>query len=750
MRHGLRRGPQAVSRGPVTKSSDDMQDAGQIDRSVQDAVRQELLELAITAAGVGTFDWNLVDGRLEWDDRLVDLFGYDRATFDRSIEAFEARLHPEDLERVRRDLQSAIDGCREFESEYRIVLPGGATKWIGARGHALCDEAGNAVRMLGAAWDNSVRAEREARAAQVMESMNTAFFSLDASWRFTYVNAEAELVLGRTRDELLGGVIWELFPSSLDSDFEVQYRKAMSSGEHVAFDAHYPAPLDAWYEVRAYRTADGIAVYFLDVTARHKAEQAAERAAERAALLARITEELSGTSDLGQAATRLAGLIVPTLADWCIVSLIDDAATTGTRRTLGQTVARHADPQLQSILENYADIRLDELTDDSVVVQVMENSKPHFIEALAYKSMQRMFEPGQAQALLAQLAPESLAVLPVSGRSGPVGMLTLCNSANRRTISEEDLVTATHVAARAGLVMENARLYRQQLSLAEALQRSLLTEPPQPDHVQIVVRYLPAAETAQVGGDWYDAFIQPAGATVLAIGDVVGHDSGSAAAMSQVRTLLRGLGASDDHGPAEILRRVDRVMETLQVNTDATVVVARLEQSMSEAAEGVTRMRWSNAGHPPPMVINPDGSVRPLAGAMSDVFLGVLADCERNEHEVVLERGATIVLYTDGLVERRGQHIEEGLEALQRALTELAAAGRTLDDLCDETLRAMRPDDSDDDVAIIAVRLHPQDRRRPADAGTNRLPPNVLRAPEVFPVIPASGDGDRTHDPSPS
>src|SRR3712207_594986 len=97
------------------------------------------------------------------------------------------------------------------------------------------------------------------------------------------------------------------------------------------------------------------------------------------------------------------------------------------------------------------------------------------------------------------------------------------------------------VAARAGLVLDNARLYRQQRDLAEGLQRSLLTAPPEPDHSQVVVRYVPAAEAAQVGGDWYDAFLQPDGATVVVIGDVVGHDTRAAAAMSQVRTLLRGI-----------------------------------------------------------------------------------------------------------------------------------------------------------------------------------------------------------------
>jgi serine phosphatase RsbU (regulator of sigma subunit)/PAS domain-containing protein len=694
-------------------------------------VRRELLELAITAAGVGTFDWDLVDGTLEWDDRLIELFEYEKATFDRSIEAFEVRLHPDDIERVRAELQSAVDGCGEFESEYRIVLPGGAIRWIGARGRALCDEKQQAVRMLGAAWDNSARAEGEARVARVMESMTTPFFSLDPSWRFTYVNAEAEVVLGRSRDELLGGVLWKLFPATVGSEFETQYRKAMTEGEHVAFDAYYPAPLDAWYEVRAWRNTDGLAVYFLEVTSRHHAQKAAVRAAERTALLGRITEQLARTSDPVEAATRLAGLVVPALCEWSVVTLIDDSAAVGAHRGLGTAVAKHVDPELQEVVDEYASARLGELKDDAIVVQAMQSGEIHLILSGAHETVGAMFGESPVQQLWSRLDADSVAVLPLSGRTGPVGMFTLCNTKERGAFSEEDIVSATHVAARAGLVMENARLYRQQLDLAEALQRSLLTDPPEPDHVQIVVRYLPAAETAQVGGDWYDAFVQPDGATVLVIGDVVGHNSASAAAMSQVRTLLRGIGVLDNDGPAEILRKVDLVLERLQVDADATAIVARLEQNESEQYRGLTRLRWSSAGHPPPMVIHADGVVLPLASAVSDLFLGVMPDAERNEYEVTLDRDATVVLYTDGLVERRGQPLEDGLRKLHHTLADLGNCD--LDTLCDETLRRMRPSDSEDDVAIIAVKLHPQNRPRPPEAGPNRLPPNIEPSPEVVP-----------------
>ncbi|NHC16584.1 PAS domain-containing protein, partial [Motilibacter deserti] len=207
-------------------------------------------ELAVDAAGIGTFDWDLTTGVLTWDDRLIELFGYDRETFDRSIEGFNARLHPEDLPRVTHALETAIATGGGYEAEYRILLPDGATRWITARGRALRDEHGRSVRVLGAAYDTTSAQEGEARVRRVLEMMTAAFFSLDREWRFTYVNSQAETLLGKPREELLGGNVWELFPAALASDFETHYRGAMETGQQTSFEAYYPAPLDAWYEVR--------------------------------------------------------------------------------------------------------------------------------------------------------------------------------------------------------------------------------------------------------------------------------------------------------------------------------------------------------------------------------------------------------------------------------------------------------------------------------------------------------------------
>jgi serine phosphatase RsbU (regulator of sigma subunit) len=314
-------------------------------------------------------------------------------------------------------------------------------------------------------------------------------------------------------------------------------------------------------------------------------------------------------------------------------------------------------------------------------------------------------------------------ILPMSGRGRITGLLSLFRGPGSPPFSDEDVDTAADLAGRAGLALDNARLYADQVRLAGDLQRSLLTAPPEPDHVQIVVRYEPAAETAQVGGDWYDAFLQPTGSTVLVIGDVVGHDSAATAAMGQLRGLLRGITYSSGAGPASALRGLDAAMQGLQVGTFATAVVARLEQTDDEHERGVSRVRWSNAGHPPPMVITAEGGVAVLSDVTADLLLGIDPDTERHESEVSLDPGATLLLYTDGLVERRGQSLDEGLARLRSTLEELGP--RPLDELCDELLTRLLPAASEDDVALVAVRLHPQDRQRPAEAGPNRVPPDV-------------------------
>ncbi|GAA4757222.1 hypothetical protein GCM10023328_46390 [Modestobacter marinus] len=676
-------------------------------------------QLAIDAARIGTFDWDLRSGRLVWDARLIEMFGYDRSTFEQSIGAFNARLHPDDLPWVTEALQAAVDSCGEYEAEYRVVLPGGETRWVSARGRAVAGADGAAARVIGVAYDVTAELAAETRVVRLLDAMPAGFYSLDADWRFVHLNAEAERLLGRSREDLLGHVLWDAFPAAPGSVFEEQYREAVATGRPVAFEAYYPAPLDGWYEVRAWPTPDGLSVYAIEVTARRQAQELADRSARRLALLAQVSAELAGTLDVQSATARLPRLVVPALADWCIVTVIDDD---GQPRDVGSW---HVDPASRSVLERYTEVRLDAMPIAAPVGRAL-----HSDEAVGFAGDEvlDLLPPGQARDLLAVLAPRAEVALPLRARGRTLGLLTLAY-ADDHAATDADVAVAQDVADRAGLALDNARLFGQQQQMAEVLQRSLLTDPPEPDHAEIAVRYLPAAEAARVGGDWYDAFLQPSGSTMLVIGDVVGHDTAAAAAMGQVRSLLRGIAAYSDAGPVEVLRGLDSAMAVLQLDTLATAAVARFEQTDDERERGVTRMVWANAGHLPPLALHPDGSVAVLADWKADLLLGVDSTVERTESVVTLDRGSTVLLYTDGLVERRDADLDTGLLRLRAHLAELADL--PLAELLDELIARLVDGAPDDDVALVAVRLHRQDRPRPVEAGPNRVP-------DVVPDDPAT------------
>jgi PAS domain S-box-containing protein len=659
--------------------------------------------LAIDAAGIGSFDWDLVTGRLVWDDRLLQIFGYDRAGFDGTIDAFAARIHPDDVARTMETLQGAIETRSGYDAEFRVVLPSGETRWVRGRGRALVDERGAAVRLLGAGYDTTANRDAETRVLRVLETMKSAFFALDAQWRFSYVNGEAERVLGRGRDELLGGSIWELFPAAVGSDFEEHYRGAVASGQERVFEAYYPAPLDAWFEVRAWPGPDGLSVYFLDVTERRAAEERARGSAARLAVIAEVGvvvgEALS--SGLGEEAAlqRLAEAVVPVLGDWVIVSLM---TPDGRMRDVGSW---HRDPAARTTVSRYAGMRLASIPPDAPVLRALASGRTLSVDDVG-EVIGRTLPPGPASEVFWALAPRTAVTLPLAARGRTLGALSTYRSAGRPAADADDVAAAQEVASRAALAMDNARLYDQQRRLAEGLQRSLLTEPPVLESAEIAVRYRPAVEVAEVGGDWYDAFLQPGGAAMVVIGDVVGHDTEAAAAMGQLRGLLRGIAYRPGIGPAQVLADLDGAMRGLGMPTMATAVVARVEQTTEERAAGLTRLRWSNAGHPPPLLLHADGRVEELSGGRAELVLGVDPAAVRTERVVGFRRGATVLLYTDGLVEGRDLPLDDGIARLRTALAELA--DQPLELLCDAVIERLRPEGLQDDIALVAIRLHPQ------------------------------------------
>ena len=248
--------------------------------------------------------------------------------------------------------------------------------------------------------------------------------------------------------------------------------------------------------------------------------------------------------------------------------------------------------------------------------------------------------------------------------------------------------------------------------MAVTLQRSLLTEPVSENDLQVWPQYVPAIADAQIGGDWYDAFPSGDGATTLVIGDVMGHDTDAAALMGQLRTMARTISVDRHEAPSEVLGRVDAAAQALGLDTTATAVVAQVTDPGTGTGR---RFRWSNAGHPPPVLLEATGAARILS-TPADLLLGLGTGFERTDHEIDVAAGATILMFTDGLVEGRTLPIDVGLDRLIEAAAPLARL--PLAELCSELLSALvPPNGAEDDIALIAVRVLPSPKTAPHPGG---------------------------------
>ena len=528
----------------------------------------------------------------------------------------------------------------------------------------------------------------------VLAGMPAALGCLDPAGRVALLNAEGERLLGRPAADVLGRPVTEVLRAGTAAAVTRACHEALTTGAPVSLEVPDPRGGPGWSALHAWPASDGAAFAFVDITARRKAQdeaeaarRAAERAGARTALLAAVTGELSGALDSESALGSLARLVVPALTDGCVVTVVDRE---GRARDVGSW---HADPARRPLLDRYAEVRLDTLPAASPVACALragsEAREP-------VSAVLEVMPDGPARDLLAALGPDTAVVLPLTADGRAVGVLTLYLDPGR-TLDDEDLATAREVAAQAGRAVDRVHRQSQQAKLAEGLQRSLLTEPPTIAGAEVVTRYVPAAEAARVGGDWYDAFLHADGDPVVVIGDVAGHDTAAAAEMGQLRGLLRGIAHYSAAGPAEALRGLDAAMAAMHTGTLATAAIARLE-------DGGTRLRWASAGHPPPLVADPDGTVTALSDGLGDLLLGVDPSAVRRESTVPLRPGAVVLLYTDGLVERRDCDVDTGVARLRRHLA--ALAGRPLEQLADELLTRMLPATPGDDVALVAIRVH--------------------------------------------
>ncbi|MFD8417149.1 PP2C family protein-serine/threonine phosphatase [Streptomyces sp. NPDC059650] len=321
-----------------------------------------------------------------------------------------------------------------------------------------------------------------------------------------------------------------------------------------------------------------------------------------------------------------------------------------------------------------------------VLGHLIRNPQPLRVDDIASHPASVGFPPGHPPM-------RTLLGVAISVRGTIYGDLYLSERRDGRPFDREDEDIIVTLAGAAGIAIENIRLLEQVRDSAEHFQRLLLPTLPDLHPFTGAATYRPAP--GHLGGDWYDAIWLPDNACAVVIGDVVGHDLHAAAAMAQTRNMLRALLFDRLTPPSAILHRLDRALNALTDLPVTTACLARIEP----APKGWT-LRWSTAGHVPPLLITPDRQARYLH-AEPGLPLAVNTELHRPDHTHPLPPGATVVFYTDGLIEHPDRTVDDGLARLAELAT--AYIGLPLQDFVD-TLADHHPSDGHDDMAILALR----------------------------------------------
>ncbi|GAA3738705.1 serine phosphatase RsbU (regulator of sigma subunit) [Spinactinospora alkalitolerans] len=428
------------------------------------------------------------------------------------------------------------------------------------------------------------------------------------------------------------------------------------------------------------------------------AVSALEGPLSRLTLMAEVSTALGSSLDGDDVLRRLTRLLVPQLADWCTASLLGDR--------LRRVALVHRDPgavppDTEGVLPPP-----DPLS-ESPVERVLAGEGPLLVTEFpeAATPLSRAHKE-----LTDALGAHTEILIPLRARRRILGSLSLVRTDPERPLTEADFALVEDLAHRAALALDNARLYAAQRDTAHDFQRALLPELPDIGRLRLAARYTPAQAGAEVGGDWYDALVLPDGATALTVGDVSGHDLAAAVQMSKLQSMLRTLVWDHREPPSAIMRRLDSLLQYLpSIPQTATVVYGRVEGG----AGGPWQWHWANAGHLPPLLVTDEGVTRYL-DAGHGVLLGVDDTLARLDARTDLPPCSTLLLYTDGLVERRGEFIERGMVRLRQQAALLAR--ESVDAFCDGLLESM-VDTPEDDVVLLALRI-PEAAAPAAQGGT--------------------------------
>jgi serine phosphatase RsbU (regulator of sigma subunit)/PAS domain-containing protein len=638
------------------------------------------LEQAYAATQVGAYVWDLSIGRLSLDEPAMILLGVDAESYDERIETWLGMIHPDDISWVTSEVDKAVAALEPYDAEYRICRPDGSIRWLQIRGHVEADADGKPARMIGTGWDTTDSRVVRDGVQSALRYMSDGFLSLDRDWRITFANVEAERLLGSLQ-KLTGRVLWDLLVIRRVPGLQARCRKAAAGTIPTGFDAPWP-DTDRWYRFRFVPVPDGLAWYITDITESRKrlADQEAieHEAAERATRIQDLTAALAEAVTSQDIVSAVADRVLPPFgASGLVMQVFENDRL----RVIGAV----------GYEQPYLDLIDGPMKEMAPAAEAQRAHQPWFISspreyARRYPEWVKLPVRSNAQAW-------AFMPLVVSGRLVGLCVVTF-DQPRRLTAGERALLTA--LSALIAQALERARLFDAEHARAQALQRALLPKQlPELPAVTTAARYLPAGRGMDVGGDWYDVIPLSADRVALVIGDVMGHGLPEAVIMGRLRTAVQTL--SDlELPPDEILGHLNDLVYGLDDDSFATCLYAIYDP--------ITRLcTVSRAGHPPPAIVWPDGTVH-FAHGPTDPPLGV-AEPPFEAVEVPVPEGGLLVLYTDGLIESARRDTDAGMRRLAEHLE--AHHDEDLGKLCESITGALLPADqqSSDDAALLLVRV---------------------------------------------
>ncbi|MFF3614407.1 SpoIIE family protein phosphatase [Streptomyces sp. NPDC002580] len=437
------------------------------------------------------------------------------------------------------------------------------------------------------------------------------------------------------------------------------------------------------------------------------------RDGDRLRFVGAATRRIARGIDLDEIVMGLCRATVPTFSDSILVYLRDPLPV-GDERPTGPLVLRlrRTDriPEERDTESGFVSALRPEPSELSAMTAELCEVRPGGALAEVLRGVRPVFaDAPAARAALPELLGDDLPVpggqrailAPLRGRRRVIGAALFLRRPERLAFEADDLLVAAQLATHSALGIDKAVLYGREAYIADELQRTMLPETlPRPTGVRLASRYLPAAETARVGGDWYDAIPLPGSRVALVVGDVMGHSMTSAAIMGQLRTTAQTL-AGLDLPPQEVLHHLDEQAQRLGTDRMATCLYAVYDPVAH-------RITIANAGHPPPVLLHLGGRAEVLR-VPPGAPIGV-GGVDFEAVELDAPAGATLLLYTDGLVESRLRDVWTGIEQLREKLAAVAALTGPdhpppLEALCDEVLDMLGPGDRDDDIALLAARF---------------------------------------------